>query len=406
MNKNQPTHLARRQWLVSTSSAAGLGMMAGMNHVWAAGESAPVAAKTLPTYVNWKNPDAMIIHSASTLETRRTALGTGPYTPTNALFIRNNLPAPDASFVGNRDAWVVAVEGVKNPRTFTLKDLKAMPAETVSMVLQCSGNGRGYFPSKPSGTPWQVGAAGCVAWTGVPVRELIKRLGGVSDGMVYMTGTGGEKMPENIDPITVMVERSVPLKAFEDAVLAWDMNGEPIPLAHGGPLRLIVPGYTGVNNVKYIKRLAFTVEQSQATIQRKGYRISPPGEKGDDKFPSVWEMSVKSWIVSPAPDNGTVSAGPVPIRGVAFGGANALRSVHVTIDDGQTWHKARMLGPDLGKYAWRPFEVTLNLEPGYYSIACQAKDMEGNIQPAGRSENAGGYNNNSWRDHALAITVY
>lgn len=135
-----------------------------------------------------------------------------------------------------------------------------MGLETVAMVLQCSGNGRGFFPSKPSGTPWNVGAAGCVVWSGVPVRAVVEALGGMAEGMRYMTGTGGEKLPEGLDPKTIIVERSVPAKAMADALLAWKMNGAPISLAHGGPLRLIVPGYTGVNNIKYIKRLAFTAE--------------------------------------------------------------------------------------------------------------------------------------------------
>ena len=405
MKNTTPDSISRRQWLCNTTATATAAMFANSSMAASQPNASP-PPKALPNYVNWKNPDALIIHSSSTLETKRSALGYGPYTPTDRLFIRNNLQAPDASIVEDRNAWSIEIAGVKNPRSMTLQQLKSMPIETVSMVLQCSGNGRGFFPSKPSGTPWQVGAAGCAAWTGVSVREIVKMLGGVSGNLPYMTGTGGEKIPDNIDPLTFLVERSVPVSAMNDALLAWEMNGEPIPLAHGGPLRLIVPGYTGVNNVKYIKKLAFTAEQSQATIQRKGYRISPPGEKGDDKFPSVWEMSVKSWITSPLPEDGNLAAGPVTIRGVAFGGINALRHVYITIDNGSNWTKARLIGPDVGRYAWRPFEVTLNLEAGYYSIASQAKDSDGNLQPAERFENAGGYNNNSWRDHAVAITVY
>ena len=110
------------------------------------------------------------------------------------------------------------------------------------------------------------------------MRALVEELGGVSGGMLFMTGTGGEKIPVGLDPKSVMVERSVPASAMADALLPWEMNGAPIPLAHGGPLRLIVPGYNGVNNVKYIKRLAFTTAQSDAAIRRTGYRMSPPGE--------------------------------------------------------------------------------------------------------------------------------
>lgn len=183
------------------------------------------------------------------------------------------------------------------------------------------------------------------------------------------------------------------------------MNGEPIPLAHGGPLRLIVPGYTGVNNIKNIKRLAFTAEQSEAAIQKTGYRISPPGQKGDPSQPSVWEMGPKSWVNSPAPETGEVKAGMVQIKRVALGGINAMKSVDVSIDGGKTWKQARLAGPDLGRYAWRQFVMPVKLKPGTYTVASAVTDAQGNRQHEGRVENTGGYNNNNWRDHALTITA-
>lgn len=396
----------RRMLAGSAAAVTAVGLAGFTKSAMAQAVTSTVApVKPLPAYVNWKNPDAMIVHSSSTLETKRGAFGSSIVTPTNQLYIRNNLPAPDASIVADRDSWEVAIEGVKNPRTFKVKELKSMGLETTAMVLQCSGNGRGYFPSKPSGTPWQVGAAGCVIWSGVPVRALTEALGGMADGMQYMTGTGGEKLPEGLDPKSVIVERSVPAKAMADALLAWEMNGEPIPLAHGGPLRLIVPGYSGVNNIKYIKRLAFTEAQTDAAIQAHGYRVSPPGQKGDPSQPSVWEMGPKSWINSPAPETGSVQAGIAQIKGVAFGGVHAVKSVEVSVDGGKSWKTARLVGPDLGRYAWRQFVLPVKLEPGTYTIACAVTNAEGSRQPENRMENAGGYNNNSWRDHALTITV-
>ena len=403
----RPDSPSRRRLLASSAAALTATGLAGFTRsamAQAVAAAAP-AAKPLPAYVSWKKPEAMIVHTSSTLETRRSAFGASVITPTDQLYIRNNLPAPDASIVADRDGWAITIEGVKNPRTLKVKELKSMGLETIATVLQCSGNGRGLFPNKPSGTPWQVGAAGCVVWSGLPVRSVVEALGGVVDGMPYMTGTGGEKLPDGLDPKTVMVERSVPLKAMADALLAWEMNGEPIPLAHGGPLRLIVPGYTGVNNVKYIKRLAFTAEQTDAAIQKTGYRISPPGQKGDPSQPSVWEMGPKSWINSPAPEGGTLTAGPVQIQGVAFGGINAVKSVEVSIDGGKTWKQARLVGPDLGRYAWRQFALAANLAAGTHAIDCRVTDAAGNVQPEGHVENTGGYNNNSWRDHALTITV-
>lgn len=363
------------------------------------------AGKPLPQYVDWKEADALIVHSSNTLETRRSAYGSSVVTPSDRLFVRNNLPPPDASIVADPDAWVVAIEGVKNPRSLTVGELKGMGLETTAMVLQCSGNGRGFFPHKPSGTQWTVGAAGCVIWSGVPVRALADALGGPVEGVVYMTGTGGEPIPEGVDPKSVLVERSVPLKAMEHALLAWELNGEPVPLAHGGPLRLVVPGYSGVNNVKYIKRLAFTPKESGARIMESRYRMVPLGEKGNPDQPSIWELSVKSWITAPGAKDGRVKAGRHLIEGVAFGGTVPVKSVEVSTDGGKTWQAARLVGPDLGRFAWRQFALPVDLKPGSYVLASRATDVDGKIQEEARIENASGYNNASWRDHALAITV-
>lgn len=394
-----PSALNRRHLLVGSASAlAAVGLS-----TWSTGAAAQ--AKPLPAYVSWKDANSTIVHSATTIETKRSAFGTSVITPTEQLYIRNNLPAPDASIVADRDAWEIAIEGVSNPRKLTLRELKTIGLETVAMVLQCSGNGRGFFPSKPSGTPWTVGAAGCVIWSGVPVRVVAEALGGMEGGMRFMTGTGGEKLPEGLDPKSIIVERSVPASAMTDALLAWEMNGAAIPLAHGGPLRLIVPGYTGVNNIKYIKRLAFTTEETDAKIMSHGYRISPPGGKGDPNQPSVQEMTVKSWINSPGPDSTLLEKGRVQISGVALGGLHAVRRIEVSVDGGKSWADARFVGPDLGKYAWRQFVLETRLALGQHVLASRATDAMGNVQPQQRLENAAGYNNTSWADHAVTVKV-
>ena len=350
----------------------------------------------------------MIVHSANTIEMRRGAAGTGAVTAVAHLYVRNNLNPPSPDIVAKPDAWVVSIDGVRTPRSFTLADLKAMRSETLTMVLQCSGNGRGMFPSKPSGTPWQVGAAGCVMWTGVPVRELAHSLGGVRQGMKFMTGTGGEVLAAGIDP-KARVERSVPIAAMEDAILAWELNGEPIPLAHGGPLRLVVPGFTGVNSVKYVKHLAFTAQESDASIQQTDYRMTAASEASmRPTDPSVWQMPPKSWINSPLADNPGLQgghAGELTIQGVAFGGVNAVRSVDVSTDGGVSWNRAKLVGPDLGRYAWREFELPAKLSPGSHVLMSRITDVKGNVQVENRVENKAGYLNSSWRDHAVTVTV-
>ena len=397
-----PQSMPRRHMLAGSAAALGtLGLAS-----WTTGAHAQAAApKPLPAYVSWKDPKALIVHSNNTMETRRSSFGTSVLTPTDQLYVRNNLPPPDASILDNRDARTISIEGVKTPREFTLAELKTMGLETVATVLQCSGNGRGFFPSKPSGTQWTVGAAGCVFWSGVPVRAVVAALGGAVDGAVYLTGTGGEKLPEGVDPLTVLVERSVPVAALGDAILAWELNGEPIPLAHGGPLRLIVPGYQGVNNIKYIKRLALTPQQSPARIMASSYRLSPPGTKSSPDQRSVWEIVVKSWINGPLSEQGPLKAGMTQIHGVAFAGTQPLQGVEVSVDGGATWSRAQLIGPDLGRFAWRQFVLPVRLAAGTHVLASRATDAAGHAQPAEREENIRGYNNNSWRDHAVTVTV-
>lgn len=401
-----PADRVRRGLLAGGATALAGAALGRAAQAQAPANPGPAALRpTLPPYVAWKEAEHMIVHTGTTIETRRSAFGTSIITPADRLYIRNNLPAPDVAIVANRDAWSLAVEGVRQPRALSVGELKSLGLETVAAVLQCSGNGRGYFESKPSGTKWQVGAAGCVIWSGVPVRTVVAALGGLADGARFITGTGGEALPPGVDPKTVVVERSVPLKALDDALLAWEMNGEPVPHAHGGPLRLIVPGYSGVNNIKYVKRLAFTPVETDAAIQRTGYRMTPPGTRGDPSFPAVWEMDTKSWINGPAPDAGPLQAGWVQIHGVAMGGTRALRRVDVSLDGGQTWREARFVGPDLGRFAWRQFVLPVRLEPGQYVLASRAQDTQFNWQAETTPDNGGGFLNSGWRAHALPITV-
>jgi sulfite dehydrogenase len=395
------TSLERRRLLVGGANllaASSLGAFARPGWVLA-------QANPLSDYVAWKNPDNLIVHTPMTIETRRAALAAELVTAEANLFVRNNMPPPSDSIVADRDAWQVSLEGVRNPRTLTVGELKAIARVRLTAVLQCSGNGRAYFLHKTGGTPWQVGAAGNCTWGGVPLREVVASLGGIIDDRRFITSTGGEAIPTNVNSRNLVVERSVPIRALEDALLAWELNGNPIPLAHGGPLRIILPGYTGVNNIKYVKRVAFTADETDADIQVTRYRMSPVGVRGAPNFPTVWEMDVKSWINLPSPDARSVPPGRVVIQGVAFGGAKGVRGVEMSLDGGRTWRPVPLAGEDLGKYAWRQFMVPVRLTRGTWVIASRATDSTGRVQPEARPENSAGYNNNSWRDHALTITI-
>lgn len=391
-----PDSPQRRQLLLGGAGLAATAGLAGLApRAWA-------QAAELPEYVGWKDAQALIMHSANTLETRRDAIGRGILTPSDQLFVRNNLSAPDSAIMASPDDWSLDILGTTRSQRFTLGQLKTLGVETVVSVLQCSGNGRKFFPHGASGTQWETGAAGCVAWTGVPLRELVRELGGVMEGMNYITGTGGETLPDGLDPKSIMVERSVPLAALEQALLAWEMNDEPLSLAHGGPLRLVIPGYFGVNNVKYLRQLAFTREQTDAKIQASGYRVRDLGVEGAPDQPSMWEMPVKSWITSPLQ---SAVAGRTLIYGVAFGGVHALSKVEVSVDGGERWAEARLLGPDLGRFAWRPFVLAAELATGEYRLVSRATDDQGQVQPRDRVDNERGYGHNGWQDHGVTLTV-
>ncbi len=390
--------LARR-WLLAAGTG---GAAAGIGGWSPAGRA---QAKTLPPVAQFKDLDRLIVHSANGIETRRSAFGTSGITDVESLFLRNNANPPNASVVENADAWQVSIDGVTSPRTLTLAELKRIGLDNVAMVLQCSGNGRGFFDHKASGSQWTVGACGNTLWSGVPVRDVVRTLGGVRQGMRYMTSTGGETFPAGIDPKTVVVERSVPWTALENALLAWELNGMPIPLAHGGPVRLIIPGYYGINNIKYVKSVAFTPEETAANIQRSGYRVRDIGSKGSPAQPSMWQMNLKSFMTHPSGGGAPIRAGTMPVHGVAFTGGSPLEAVEVSTNGGRSWQMAQFYGPYLGPHAWRQFMAQVTLPPGSHVITSRAIAVDGTVQPELRVENERGYAHNGWRDHAVAVTV-
>ena len=357
--------------------------------------------KGLPDFIKWKNRDALIVHSKKGIETHRSAIGESLITPNRNIYIRNNMPTMSDTQIGDRNNWKVSIKGVKNPKTFSLAQLKKLGHTTMATILQCSGNGRGFFAHEVRGSQWKTGAAACVVWTGVPMKVVVDACGGVDSDAVFMTSAGVDHEPTGLDPKKAKVERSVPKKVYKDAMLAWEMNGVPLPNAHGGPLRMVTPGYFGINNVKHLGQVAFTKTESTVKYMKSSYRISPIGKKGS-QYPSCWEMSVKSWITRPTDETGTVKAGNVQIVGVAMGGTKKVRSVKVSIDGGQSWKKAKFVGPDLGKYAWRQFVFEANLAPGSYNLASKASGG-GKTQPELRYENRRGYAHNGWKDHSVNI---
>ena len=404
-NKNK-LNLKRRNFLTGTAALAGAAATASFVPISIANANhSPLNENTkgLPDFISWKDRSALIVHSNKGIETHRSAIGESLITPNRNVYIRNNMPTMTDDQIGNRKNWKISIEGVKNPKTFTLAQLQKLGHTTMATILQCSGNGRGFFKHKPRGSQWKTGAAACIFWTGVPMKTVVDACGGISGDSVYMTSEGVDHVPTGLDPKKAMIARSVPKKVYKDAMLAWEMNGVPVPNAHGGPLRMITPGYFGINNVKHLGKVAFTSQESSVKYMKKSYRISPIGKKGS-QYPSCWEMPVKSWITRPTDETGTVKAGKVQIVGVAMGGTRKVKSVKVSVDGGSSWKKAKFIGPDLGKYAWRQFVFETTLTSGKYNIASLASNGK-DKQPELRMENRRGYAHNGWKDHSVNITV-
>lgn len=330
------------------------------------------------------------------LETERSQIGAYPLSQLGDLFVCQHNPLPAEVSLSH---WRLEVYSGDFSRDVGGAQLLALPRHTVTAVLQCAGNGRRFAEHEmlaPRTPNWSVGAVGNVEWRGVRLIDLVKHLG-LAPHEPFLTTTGGELKGSSEDILDEVVERSIPTrKALDDGLLAWEMNDLPLPLEHGGPLRLVVPGYFGINHVKWVSRLAFTEHESTAKLHRSSYRLRPIGAEGRPQHPTTWQMPVKSFVTQ------AERRGPVVfVRGVAFSGAGWISRVELTTDDGATWTSAK-LESQAGRYAWRRFTGRLE-GTGARRVASRAVDCRGEVQPKHRLENERGYANASWLDHALQL---
>lgn len=334
-------------------------------------------------------------------------------TPYEHFFVRNNGLVPDTALDMDAEGWTLTIEGeVETPLELTLADLKDnFEVITQRLVLECGGNGRAYFNPGASGNQWTTGAVGCADWTGVRLSDVLKAAG-VKDSAVY-TGHYGNDPHLSGDPDQVAISRGVPFeKAMaEGGMIAWDMNGQPIPAVHGFPLRLIIPGYPGSASQKYLTRI-WVRDQVHDGSKMEGYSyrlpaypVAPGTEVPEGDMEIMTEMPVKSLITSP--ESGTeIAAGDASeVRGHAWAGSGDIASVDLSIDFGQTWIKTQLDAPT-NKYAWQRFRADITLpEAGYYEVWARATDMNGIAQPpVVPGWNPRGYGNNMQHRIALIAT--
>jgi DMSO/TMAO reductase YedYZ molybdopterin-dependent catalytic subunit len=322
-------------------------------------------------------------------------------TPTQTHFVRNHYPTPSL----DTEVWSLEITGlVEIPIHVTLSYLHTLSStETVTTTMACAGNGRAAFRPQAAGHQWGVGALSTARWTGVPVREVLTCAGACLDDDCWVAAIGGDA-PDD-EPVFA---RSLPMsKLIDDCLLAYEMNGQPLPADHGAPLRLIVPGWYGTNSVKWLTRLHVMEtmlcgpEWDQYTHwQQEKYRLVPQGETPTEhttietfdtrdqftdpsiRHPYMYDMLVNSLIITPAPaDQQQIEPGEsLVIQGVAWAGDDTVASVEVSMDGGEMWHETTLSTDEPA--AWQRFTYDWSPRQGTHTLVSRATDDRGRTQPA------------------------
>ena len=343
-------------------------------------------------------------------------------TPNDFFYVRNHLPVPP-KIKPNEYRLEVTKEGiVGEPRQLSLDDIKKLPHHTISATLQCAGNRRSNMSTvkQVRGMSWGISAIGNATWTGVRLRDVLKQASENEDDFKQFKHVQFEGFDQ--DALGSCYGASIPIETAmnpqSDVLLAFEMNGEELPMDHGYPLRVIVPGTIGARSVKWLSRIILSSEESPSSWQRRDYKLFPANiDVSNVDFNSsqaMQEMPVQSAICSPMPgSNVKVSDGVVNIRGYAYsGGGRAISRVDVSINGGKEWHTANLIHEPEQKYnqawAWTLWEVTIAIPENYVGdldLCCKALDSSCNTQPEKAEDiwNFRGLANNSW--HHVPIKV-
>ena len=332
-------------------------------------------------------------------------------TPTAKLFVRNNGLTPEPA--KEPDRWQLTIDGeIKAPLKITLGELKSRyKPKTLRMVLECGGNGRSFFSPQARGNQWTNGGAGCCEWTGVALKEVLLAAG-LKPSAKY-TAHYGTDVHLSGDNKKETLSRGAPIKKMmeDETLIVWAMNGEPLANIHGGPLRLVVPGWPGSLSHKWLSRIwVRDKEHDGQGMLGTSYRVAinpmVPGAKADDKnFKILESMPIRSIVTNPA--NGTkLAAGTraLKLRGAAWAGDSTVQRVEVSIDFGANWKKVQTIQPK-NRFDWARWTGAVNFpSDGYYEIWVKATDGRGVSQPhiAG-NWNPQGYGGNSINRIAVLV---
>lgn len=310
-------------------------------------------------------------------------------TPVGLHYLLTHFDIPEVDLA----AWRLDVGGaVRKSVTFGLEDLKAMPRVTAQVILECAGNGRAHHSPRPVSQPWLYEAVGNAEWTGTSLRRLLEAAGPLASA-VEVVFTGLDRGVQG--GIEQQYERSLPFEVAREAIVAYEMNGQPLTPQHGYPVRLVIPGWYGMAHVKWLRSITFVDQPFRGYQQEASYHISISEQ---DLGQPVTRMLPRSLMIPPGiPDYMSrtrfVSPGLCTVEGRAWSGHGPIKQVQVSTDGGSTWADAA-LEPAISEFAWRSWRYTWQAEPGEYQLCCRAEDAAGHVQPLEPTWNVGGYCNN------------
>jgi len=331
-------------------------------------------------------------------------------TPNSAMFIRNNGRIPENIDASN---WVLTIDGesVKQPKSYSLRDLKTkFKQHTYQLTLECGGNGRSEYDPPAKGNQWSVGAVHCASWTGVRLKDILDDVG-MKDDAVYIAYHSADTHLSG-DPSKEPISRGCPVsKAMEaETLLAFQMNGKDIPLAHGYPLRLVAGGWPASVSGKWVNRISVRdIVHDGPKMTGTAYRVPcksvAPGEKVKDEDMCIIEsMPVKSLITYPKTGAMIKKDKTLSIRGHAWAGDFEVSKMEYSIDFGATWETCALDKP-ANRLAWQHFSADIKFpKTGYYEVWARATDSNGVSQPmVVPGWNPKGYLNNAC--HRIAVKV-
>jgi len=322
-------------------------------------------------------------------ETPVPAPASGLLTPADRFYLRNHFPMP----VLDDAAWRLSVSGlVREPLELSLDELRKLPADTFVATLECAGNGRTLFSPAPDGAQWQLGAVSTAEWTGVRLDEVLDRAG-IRAGATELVFRGADRGMVDGSAEPIWFERSLAMEDAREsgALLAYSMNGEPLPVRHGAPLRLVVPGWYAVASVKWLTDITVVSAAFDGYFQTGHYMYELP--RGDTVVREPVRMQrVRALITEPCPGQ-RHPGGELAVGGVAWSGAAPIARVEVSVAGGD-WQDARLIGGS-STHGWQRWEHRARVShPGEMTIRARATDLAGHTQPPRPEWNRLGYGGN------------